>query len=117
MAKAAKKKPGRPRKSPIERPEQFSIRMTPFHKILLEIFARHQGVSLSQAIEKLILERAQVYEINDKPLTELIADRLSDVTGDLQTIEKKYAVPEGAEALGRQTAVLQSKFASLFLMP
>ncbi len=47
----AKKKPGRPRKAPEEKLEQFSIRLPPKLKLGLELLARAQHRSLSQAVE------------------------------------------------------------------
>jgi len=49
--KAAKKAPGRPRKAPDEKLEQFSVRLPPKLKFGLELLARAQHRSLSQAVE------------------------------------------------------------------
>lgn len=46
-----KKPPGRPKKPAGEQLEQFSIRLTPRLKLGLEMLARVQGRSLSQAVE------------------------------------------------------------------
>lgn len=48
---ATKRAPGRPRKSADEQLEQFSIRLTPRLKLGLEMLAKVQGRSLSQAVE------------------------------------------------------------------
>jgi hypothetical protein len=50
MAKPAGR-PGRPKKPDGEKLEQFSIRLPPKLKLGLELLARHQGRSLSAAIE------------------------------------------------------------------
>lgn len=47
----SKKAPGRPRKAPQDKLEQFSIRLPPKLKFGLEMLARHQHRSLSQAVE------------------------------------------------------------------
>lgn len=49
--KPAKKAPGRPKKAPEEKLEQFSIRLPPKLKFGLELLARAQNRSLSQAVE------------------------------------------------------------------
>lgn len=48
---ATKRAPGRPRKAAAEQLEQFSIRLTPRLKLGLEMLAKLQGRSLSQAVE------------------------------------------------------------------
>lgn len=49
--KTAKKAPGRPKKAPDQKLEQFSIRLPPKLKYGLELLARAQNRSLSQAVE------------------------------------------------------------------
>lgn len=49
--KAAKKPGGRPKKAPEEKLEQFSVRLPPKLKFGLEMLARAQHRSLSQAVE------------------------------------------------------------------
>lgn len=51
QTKPAKKAPGRPRKAAADKLEQFSIRLPPKLKFGLEMLARHQHRSLSQAVE------------------------------------------------------------------
>lgn len=49
--KSVKKMPGRPRKAPEDKLEQFSVRLPPKLKFGLELLARAQHRSLSQAVE------------------------------------------------------------------
>ena len=63
MAEAPKKRPGRPRKSPIERQEQFSIRLPLPGRLKLEVIARSRNESLSQAVERAIDVASRVIEV------------------------------------------------------
>lgn len=118
MAEAPKRRPGRPRKRPLDKPEQFSIRLTPPAKVLLEMIARDRGVSLSQAIQQLIIDVATEYEIDGKTIAKTLHDNLAAVCGEITQYEERYrpAAPELA-VLAKQTALFNSKAGSLFLMP
>lgn len=59
---AAKKAPGRPRKAPEDKLEQFSVRLPPKLKFGLELLARAQHRSLSQAVEWAVQVGLNSYE-------------------------------------------------------
>lgn len=66
MAEAPKRRPGRPRKNPLEKPEQFSIRLPLQRKIELEVLARVKNESLSQAVVRAIEVASRVIEVPDE---------------------------------------------------
>lgn len=63
MAEAPKKRAGRPRKSPIEKQGQFSIRLPLITKLALEIIARDRDLSLAQAVEYVVKQAADNYDL------------------------------------------------------
>ena len=65
VAEAPKKRPGRPRKSAIDKPEQFSIRLPMLSKLMLEMIARDKNLSLSQAVDYVIRQAAGEIYIED----------------------------------------------------
>lgn len=79
MAQAPKRRPGRPRKSPLEKQEQFSIRLPYMSKLVLEAIARHRNISLSQAVEFLVTDAGTRYKIGGKPILGTIAESLRDL--------------------------------------
>lgn len=64
--KSQKKAPGRPKKSEDEKLEQFSIRLTPKLKFGLELLARAQNRSLSQAVEWALQVGLNSYRVNNE---------------------------------------------------
>lgn len=54
MSTDSKKRMGRPKKSPLEKGEQFSIRLPLMSRLELEVLARMKEESLSQAVERAI---------------------------------------------------------------
>ncbi len=74
--KPTKKAPGRPRKAPEEKLEQFSIRLPPKLKFGLELLSRGQHRSLSQAVEWALQMGMNTYEVGpkSKTLTDLVAE-------------------------------------------
>lgn len=63
MAETPKRRPGRPRKNPLERQEQFSVRLPFFKKMMLEVMARELNLSLSQTVEEAITQYAELLKI------------------------------------------------------
>lgn len=63
VAEAAKRRPGRPKKGPMERLEQFSIRLPIPRRLELEAIARSKNESLSQAVERAIDIASRVIEV------------------------------------------------------
>ncbi|MGE7136202.1 hypothetical protein ACQKIE_01060 [Luteibacter sp. NPDC031894] len=76
-----KKPPGRPKKSTSEQLEQFSIRLTPRLKLGLEMLAKVQGRSLSQAVEWAIKVGLNTQRLppNDKYM--FLGELLDDLAG------------------------------------
>lgn len=68
MTDSPKKRPGRPRKSALVKPEQFSIRLPLLSKLALEMIARDRNLSLSQAVEHIINEAADHMSAGDGTL-------------------------------------------------
>ena len=64
--RATKKAPGRPKKAPDEKLEQFSIRLAPKLKFGLELLARAQNRSLSQAVEWALQVGLNSYRVNNE---------------------------------------------------
>ena len=67
--KAGKKPPGRPRKAEADRLEQFSVRLPPKLKFGLEMLARAQHRSLSQAVEWAVQVGLNSFEADREGLT------------------------------------------------
>lgn len=76
---SAKKKPGRPRKAPEEKLEQFSIRLPPKLKLGLELLARAQHRSLSQAVEWALNAGLSNYQLNNDSYYTSLSSLLDDV--------------------------------------
>ncbi|ALA81473.1 hypothetical protein VN11_04975 [Stenotrophomonas maltophilia] len=76
---SVKKRPGRPRKAPEEKLEQFSIRLPPKLKLGLELLARAQHRSLSQAVEWALNAGLSKYQLNDNSYYASLASLLDDV--------------------------------------
>lgn len=70
-----KKAPGRPRKAPQEKLEQFSVRLPPKLKFGLELLARAQHRSLSQVVEWALQMGMNTYEVGRdfESLTDLLS--------------------------------------------
>lgn len=75
MTEKTKRAPGRPRKSRLEKPEQFSIRLSPMRRTELELIARSRNESLSQAVEYAVEEVAKVHEVGGVPAATAVLDR------------------------------------------
>src|SRR5690606_11467735 len=114
MATTAKKRPGRPRKSPFEKQLQFSISLTPMTKLALEIMARDRGESLSQAVDFAITSAASTYEVEGQKLMKNLRERMNHglqalgVDPDKVPIEKVITV---------QNALLRSEAGRVFMVP
>lgn len=118
MVSQTQKKMGRPKKGPAEKPEQFSIRLTPVHKVLLEMIARDGQMSLSQAVESLVVEKSKSHQIGGQTLMDALYEGMSDFVGAVSQIEERFATPvPDMQTIAKQTALLNSKFAAIFLMP
>lgn len=76
---SVKKRPGRPRKAPEEKLEQFSIRLPPKLKLGLELLARAQHRSLSQAVEWALNAGLSKYQLNNNSYYASLSSLLDDV--------------------------------------
>lgn len=80
MAQTPKRRPGRPRKSPLEQQEQFSIRLIGITKLELEIIARQNNCSLSQAVNVAITKVAHTTKVSpDKTVATAAREGLAEM--------------------------------------
>jgi len=79
VANTPKRQPGRPKKDPLQKGEQFSIRLDTHRKLELELLARSMGVSLSQAVDYAIKEASQTHTIEGQPVAEVARRGLDQV--------------------------------------
>ncbi|OZI27536.1 hypothetical protein CAL19_02070 [Bordetella genomosp. 7] len=88
-----KKRPmGRPKKDPLEKGEQFSIRLGTARKMELELLARDLGVSLSQAVDYAIKQLGSTHLIDGVPLGDAAQRGLSQLQ---QLLLRGLPVPSG----------------------
>lgn len=71
MAEKPKRPVGRPRKAAPDKQGQFSIRLPFMGKLMLELLAREQNMSLSQAVDFAVKRLADTYEIEGKSVASL----------------------------------------------
>ncbi|PZS68254.1 hypothetical protein A7X76_13870 [Stenotrophomonas maltophilia] len=95
--KPAKKAPGRPRKAPEDKLEQFSVRLPPKLKFGLELLARAQHRSLSQAVEWAVQVGLNSFDVDNEktPLGTL----LSEVWGEDSPEQRLLAIYQRAPTL------------------
>lgn len=113
MATAPRKQAGRPKKSALEKQQQFSISLTPPQRIMLEMIARDQKVSLSQAVEQLVNEKSSTYLIDGETVASIVIDRAAFAAKKLINIGGDS--PGGAGP--KEALVFSSRFANIFLIP
>jgi hypothetical protein len=99
MADSAQKKNkgGRPPRSPGEKLDQFSIRLTPKLKFGLELLARAQNRSLSQAVEWALQVGLNSFRVNNE--WEKVSDLLDRVWEEKTDFDRLYAIYLGAPNL------------------
>lgn len=95
--KAAKKAAGRPPKNPGDKLEQFSIRLTPKLKFGLELLARAQNRSLSQAVEWALQVGLNSYRVNNEG--ENVADLLDSAWTHEHPFDRLYSIYNSAPNL------------------
>ena len=76
LKKTPKRQPGRPKKAPHERAEQFSISLTPPIRFGLEVLARDRDISLSQAVDYALRRVLRDHQVDGRSVLE-IAERVS----------------------------------------
>lgn len=97
MAGKPKRRPGRPRKSPFEKPEQFSIRLNPQRKLELALIARARNESLAQAVDYLISEASDSFVIRDASVKELVTAGLYKMLSTYRAIAPSELSPSVEE--------------------
>lgn len=118
MANSPKRQPGRPKKDPLEKGEQFSIRMSAPFKIMLEMIARDKRVSLSTAIQQMVVAEAGRHTIDDETVTDTLYENVAQAVGTLKNIGESYSqFPPEMSAIVGQTALFSSRHAAIFVMP
>lgn len=68
---ATKNKGGRPPRAPGEKMTRLSVMLRPIYREALDILAREQRTSISQALENVLSQALRTKKVGDKPLLEI----------------------------------------------
>lgn len=114
-----KKPKGRPKKPANEKLEQFSVRLAPDYKFMLEVFAKAEGLSLSGSVDLAVSTLIKESKIGDQPLIEVGISAVKYLLG--QFLDQEGNGARGMEDIRRAQdaalSVMADEYGKLVVFP